>query len=113
MEGPMKIPKNLPHASGYAIRTNYRRQVMLKTALIILAILGAIFSLINFQRGFIFFTIVEAGLFVFCLVMLYLLRRPKLLSILSLIFCPHGLLFRLLRSSGFRELIRRFLSGLP
>lgn len=86
MEGLMNVMKNLPTASVYATRSNYRRHVMLKTAVIILAILGAIFSLINFQRGLIFFTIMEGGVFVFCLVLLYLLRRPKLLSPLSFIF---------------------------
>lgn len=84
MEGRMKT--EIGPAIAYINYSDERRRILLKSALIIMAVMGVVFSLINLQRGFIFFTIVEIVVPLFCLVLFYLIGRPNYLSLGSSTF---------------------------
>jgi len=81
-----------PDIAGYR---DYRRYVLLKTSLIVIAVIGGGFSLINFYRGLIVFASTEVAVMLVSIILLYLIRRSNQFTFVRLAFlimaCTFGL----------------------
>jgi PAS domain S-box-containing protein len=73
-----------------------RRYVLVRTSLIIVSIIGSLFSIINYQRGLYILATTEVVVFAACLFLLYILKRRERLYFVSLTFilicCALGLI---------------------
>ncbi len=77
-----------------------RRYVLLCVSLILVAIIGLIYSVLNFHRGLLFLAAVEVFVFVFCIIMLlFVCLRSRFLSVACTIFVVMTFTFGVIASA--------------
>ncbi len=77
-----------------------RRYVLLCVSLILVAIIGLVFSVLNYHRGLLFLAAVEVFVFVFCvMLLLFVYLRPQFLSVACTIFVVMTFTFGVIASA--------------
>lgn len=73
-----------------------RRYILVRTSLVIVSVIGSLFSVINYQRGLYVLATTELVVFAACLLLLYMLKKRRNLNVVSLSFvlicCALGLI---------------------
>lgn len=88
-------PQGIEASSGHTAFAYHRRYILLKTSLIIIALIGGAFSVINFYRGVIALAVVEVVVMLICVVLIFMMRHAMFFDFVRMVFvvmaCTFGI----------------------